>query len=69
MMEETVMTCSECSTSPWDRHCCTCEPCVVKREKRNYNAGLEAAAKFIEEWEPRNIFHYAIARGIRGLKK
>ena len=26
--------CSECNTAPWEKHCCTCEPCVIKRDQR-----------------------------------
>jgi hypothetical protein len=33
--------CSECGMAPWEHHCCTCEPCVVKRIDRKLSAPLE----------------------------
>jgi len=44
--------CSECSTSPWNKHCCTCEPCAQKRIQRARAAAIlierERAAKRLE---------------------
>lgn len=35
MAERDVLErCSECGMSPWNKHCCTCEPCVLKRIER-----------------------------------
>lgn len=40
-MTDPSLSCSECGMQPWDKHCCTCEPCVMKR--------IRAACKSLEE--------------------
>ena len=62
-----LLTCSECGLSPWDKHCCECEPCVEKQRARYRQriAALEAEVARLRDIRVGAITEDDLLKGIQ----
>lgn len=58
--------CSDCGRDRWDKHCLSCEPCIIERERKAEQRGREEGFLRKEWLSMRLDAHEAILKALQG---